>query len=163
MDTISESGFSTAELTECIPALRSFARRFYASPSDVDDLVQETLAKALSNADKFKRGTRLKSWLFTIMRNHFCTKFGAMKREHVSAPDDILSLAVTEAAQEWSVRGRELEQAVAALPLHYKSALSMIFIEGISYEEASHRCGCPIGTIKSRVSRARESLYRSLN
>lgn len=163
MQPLPKYGFTSAELIDCVPALRNFARRFQASPCDIDDLVQETLAKALSNADKFQEGTRLKSWLFTIMRNHFCTKYGLRKRECLTAPEDIVSLATTAAGQEWSIRGKELEQAIAALPVQYRSALSMIFVEGISYEEASNRCGCPIGTIKSRVSRARDSLSKSLN
>lgn len=89
MATCSEhTGFTEYELLEHLPALRNFARRFHSSPSDVDDLVQETSLKAIANADKFQRGTQLRSWLFTIMRNTFCTKFGLTKREDVGLADD---------------------------------------------------------------------------
>ena len=71
-----QTGFAEIELLEHLPALRNFARRFHSSPTDVDDLVQETYVKAIANAEKFQQGTRLRSWLFTIMRNKFCTNSG---------------------------------------------------------------------------------------
>ncbi|WP_246705276.1 sigma factor [Rhizobium sp. RM] len=74
-----------------IPALQSFAWRFHTSQTDVDDLVQETITKALANLDKYRPGTQLKSWLFTIMRNTFCTKFGLSKREQLGVVDDSAS------------------------------------------------------------------------
>ncbi|PST19305.1 RNA polymerase subunit sigma [Rhizobium sp. JAB6] len=151
-----------AELIELIPALRNFARRFYASPNDIDDLVQETIVKALANLDKFEEGTRLKSWLFTIMRNAFCTRFGLAKRERAGlgeAPDYRISV---QPHQEWTVRGHELETAIAKLPERYRTAIEVVFIQGVSYEEAAKQFGCPIGTIKSRVNRARERIVNQL-
>jgi RNA polymerase sigma-70 factor (ECF subfamily) len=76
-------GSMSEEVVALIPALRAFAHTFYRHPNDADDLVQETLVKALSNLDHFKEGTRLKSWLFTIMRNSFCTRYRIAKRETV--------------------------------------------------------------------------------
>jgi RNA polymerase sigma-70 factor (ECF subfamily) len=157
-----ESGFTDAELLETIPALRSFARRFHPYGNEVDDLVQETLSRALANADKFQKGTRLRSWLFTIMRNYFCTKYSVSKREHVGLVEDSSTCVFTPADQEWRLRGRELERALSALPDHYRAALTMIFVEGTSYEIAAKRCGCPVGTLKSRVNRARSHLGRVL-
>lgn len=162
MQEPSESGFTEAELLEHVPAIRKFARRFHAAPTDLDDLVQETLAKAIANSNKFKRGTQLKSWLFTIMRNSFCTKFGIAKREHVGLSETLSLRASIPAVQEWIVRGRELEEALAVLPEHYRTALELIFIQGVSYEDAAERCGCPVGTMKSRVNRARHHLARAL-
>jgi RNA polymerase sigma factor (sigma-70 family) len=151
-----------AELIELIPALRKFARRFYASPTDIDDLVQETLVKAIGNLDKFVEGTRLKSWVFTIMRNSFCTRFGLARREHVGFDDGLARRASVQPNQEWSVRGHELEDAISRLPERYRTAIDMIFVQGISYEAAAKRCGCPVGTVKSRVNRAREKISEEL-
>ncbi|RWX79342.1 sigma-70 family RNA polymerase sigma factor [Neorhizobium lilium] len=151
-----------AELIELMPALRKFARRFYSSSTDIDDLVQETLLKALSNIDRFEEGTRLKSWMFTIMRNSFCTRFGLAKREHVGFDDALARRSVVQPHQEWSVRGHELEAAISNLPERYRTAIDLIFIQGVSYEEAAKRCDCPVGTVKSRVNRAREKITLQL-
>ncbi|SFB59094.1 RNA polymerase sigma-70 factor, ECF subfamily [Rhizobium sp. NFR07] len=152
-----------AELLELLPALRRFARRFYSSPSDVDDLVQDTVVKVLSNLDKFEKGTRLESWMFTIMRNTFCTRFGVSKREHVGMDDILDRKACVQPQQEWSLRGQELEKAIAALPKFSRDAIKIVFIDGVSYEEAARRFGCPTGTVKSRVNRARERITELLN
>ncbi|MEB2848387.1 sigma-70 family RNA polymerase sigma factor [Endobacterium cereale] len=157
-----QTNFSESELLEQIPALRNFARRFYSSPNDIDDLVQDTLTKALANGEKFQRHTRLKSWLFTIMRNSFCTKFVLAKRERVGISEDSSSWSSVPAVQEWKLRGHELEQAILELPDHYRTAFHLIFIEGVSYEVAAVRCQCPIGTMKSRVNRARQQLSSAL-
>jgi RNA polymerase sigma-70 factor (ECF subfamily) len=150
-------------MIELIPALKRFARSFCGSSIEAEDLVQDTILKALSNLDKFREGTRLKSWMFTIMRNTYCTKFAVARRERVGLGDDLDYLQVTQPHQEWSLRGRELETAIASLPHQYRSAFDLIFIEGVSYEVAARRCGCPVGTLKSRVSRAREQLTHKLD
>ncbi|MBT9371866.1 sigma-70 family RNA polymerase sigma factor [Rhizobium sp. CSW-27] len=151
-----------AEMIELIPALRSFARRLDRSPSNVDDLVQETLTRALANLDKFQEGTSLKSWLFTILRNTFCTKFGLAKRETVGLEDCASARPAVNAPQEWSVRAQEFHRAFLGLPPHYRDAVDIILIQGQSYEVAAERCGCPVGTIKSRVNRARAQLATQL-
>jgi RNA polymerase sigma factor (sigma-70 family) len=150
------------DLVSYMPALQKFARRFHSSPNDVDDLVQETVVKGLANLDKYQAGTQMKSWLFTIMRNTFCTKFCISKREHVGLDDDCATRSIVQPAQEWSVRGHELEAAIGRLPEHYRVALDLIFIQGVSYEVAAQSFDCPIGTVKSRVNRAREILTREL-
>lgn len=150
------------ELVSYVPALQKFASRFHPARSDVDDLVQDTIMKGLANLDKFRPGTELKSWLFTIMRNTFCSKFQTSKREQVSIDDDCAARASTQPSQEWSLRGHELEEAIARLPDHYRDALDTVFIQGVSYEAAAASFHCPVGTIKSRVSRAREILTREL-
>jgi len=152
------TGFTEAELLDTVPSLRKFACRFHRSEHDIDDLIQETLAKALSSREKFQSGTRLRSWLFTIMRNTFCTKYSVSLRESVGTLDDIAGSGVVPAEQHWKMRGRELERAFSELPDNSRVALSLIFIEGISYEVAAERCSCPIGTVKSRVNRARRLL-----
>lgn len=156
-------GFEEAEFLQHIPALRNFARRFHSAPSDVDDLVQETLTRAIANADKFQRGTQLRSWLFTIMRNTFCTKFGLRKREDVGLGDDAALRVTIPAVQDWKIRGRELERAICALSTDHRKAIELIFIDCVSYEDAALVCGCALGTVKSRVSRAREQLWSAIN
>lgn len=152
-----------AEMIALIPALRSFARRLDRSPSNVDDLVQDTLLRALANIDKFQEGTSLKSWMFTILRNTFCTKFGLAKRETVGLEDCASARPSVNAPQEWSVRANEFHRALLDLPQHYRDAVDIILLQGKSYEAAAELCGCPIGTIKSRVNRARAQLAHQLN
>lgn len=152
-----------ADMIALIPALRSFARRLDRSPSNVDDLVQETLLRALANIDKFQEGTSLKSWMFTILRNTFCTKFGLAKRETVGLEDCASARPSVNAPQEWSVRAHEFHRALLDLPQHYRDAIDIILLQGKSYEAAAEQCGCPVGTIKSRVNRARAQLASQLN
>ncbi|PZM16442.1 sigma-70 family RNA polymerase sigma factor [Rhizobium tubonense] len=157
------NGFTDAELLENLPALESFARRFYRSGNDIDDLVQETLAKAIAHSASFKPGTQLRSWLFTIMRNTFCTKFKISRREQVGGIDDAASWGSSPPTQDWEVRGQELEKAIHALPEGYRVVVDLVLIQGLSYETAAQRCNVAIGTIKSRVSRARHRLTELLD
>jgi RNA polymerase sigma-70 factor (ECF subfamily) len=156
-------GFTEPQLLANMQALRSFAWRFHSTRSDVDDLVQETVSKAIANSEKFQRGTKLKAWLFTIMRNTFYTKFGIGKREHVGIADDAASQVSIPANQEWTVRGRELEVAISELSKDHRTAIELVFIDCLSYEDAAVRCGCALGTIKSRVNRARLQLKAAIN
>jgi RNA polymerase sigma factor (sigma-70 family) len=150
------------DVLELVPALRSFARRFYPNPNDVDDLVQETLLRAFANLDKFRPGTSLKSWMFTIMRNTFCTRYGQGKREFVGVEDCASLQRSIDAPQEWWVRAQEFHRALASLPENYRDAFETVLMRGESYEQAASRAQCPIGTIKSRVNRARAAILKSL-
>ncbi|MBB3302558.1 RNA polymerase sigma-70 factor (ECF subfamily) [Rhizobium sp. BK077] len=163
MPTHDRPSFTEAELLENMPALRSFAKRFNSSTSDIDDLVQETLAKAIAHSGNYQRGTQLRSWLFTIMRNTFCSKFKISKREQVGGIDDFAAWASSQPSQIWELRGRELEVAISALPTNYRTAIVLVFVQGVSYETAADRCGVPIGTIKSRINRARYHLTKTLD
>lgn len=151
------------EVVELIPALRAFARTLFKNPTDADDLVQETLTRALANLDKFQPGTKLKSWLFTIMRNAFCTKVKTTSREAPGREDCIAGLVSLNATQEWSVRGMELQDALNRLPPHYREVLILIGVFGESYIATAEICGCAIGTIKSRLNRARHLLAEELD
>ncbi|TWF47799.1 sigma-70 family RNA polymerase sigma factor [Neorhizobium alkalisoli] len=162
MAVVSSSGFSHADMLDEVPALRAFARRFHQNGPDAEDLVQDTLMRALANSDKFRAGTKLRSWMFTIMRNRFCTKFASSKREMVGIDDDASGRMVTQPTQEWSLRGHELEQAISKLPRNQSDALVMVLIDALSYEDAATQLGCAIGTIKSRVNRARHQLAISM-
>lgn len=117
------------EIVELIPALRAFARSFHRNASDADDLVQETLAKALANLNQFDRGTRLKSWLFTIMRNTFCTKFRIARREAPGIKKCVSGAGVALPSQEWAIRAKEMEEACNLLPEPYRVVLEYVVIE----------------------------------
>lgn len=149
-------------VVDLIPALRAFARTFCPDASDADDLVQETLAKALANMDKYQEGTRLKSWMFTIMRNTFYTRIKTYVREAPGAAACVSERPVVEATQEWSIRGREVHDAINRLPPHHREVLMLIGVLGVSYEEAADICNCAVGTIKSRLNRARLSILQDL-
>lgn len=150
------------EVVELIPALRAFARTFHRNPVDVDDLVQETLTKALANLDKFQPGTRLKSWLFTIMRNTFYTRIKISNRESPGLEDCVTSSASIEPTQDWTLRGQELVNALSRLPPSYREALILTTVLGESYLSTAEICNCAIGTVKSRVNRARQLLAAEL-
>ncbi len=151
-----------SDVVDLIPALRAFARTFCQKPEEADDLVQETLMRALANLDKFEPGTRLKSWLFTIMRNTFCTRIKKSSRESVGLPEALTATLVTEASQDWVVQADEVRRALERLPAHHREILVLIVMLGERYEDAAVICGCAVGTIKSRLNRAREQLKREL-
>lgn len=155
-------GKDESAIVDLIPALRAFARTFCRDSSDADDLVQETLTKGIANIDKFEPGTRMKSWLFTIMRNTFNTRIRAYMREAPGLMDCASGRPIEEATQEWSVRGKEVDAAINRLPQHHREVLMLIGVLGVSYEEAAEICGCAVGTVKSRLNRARTSLLVDL-
>ncbi|MBO3761403.1 sigma-70 family RNA polymerase sigma factor [Ciceribacter sp. L1K23] len=146
------------QVVELIPALRAFARSFHGSPDDADDLVQETLMRAIGSIDQFEEGTRLKSWLFTIMRNTFSTRYRKGQREVVGVSTALEESLVSPAAQEWVAQSQTVRDAILRLPDTHREVLVLIAILGESYEDAAEICGCPVGTVKSRLSRARERL-----
>lgn len=150
------------EIVRLMPALRAFARTFHRDPVDADDLVQETLAKGIANLDKFRPGTSMKSWLFTIMRNTFCTRFAAYKREQPGLADCVSTRLSVEASQDWSVRSSEVKTAIERLPAPQREVIVLIGMLGVSYEETASICGCAIGTVKSRLNRARATLLVQL-
>jgi len=151
-----------SEIVELIPALRAFARTFYRDVNDADDLVQETLMKGLAHMHQFEAGTSMKSWLFTIMRNTFYTKVKIAKREAPGAADCVSAKPTIGATQEWSARGLEIHNAIQALPEQQREVMMLIGVLGMSYEEAADICNCAMGTIKSRLNRARVRLLAEL-
>ncbi|WP_366654874.1 sigma-70 family RNA polymerase sigma factor [Fodinicurvata sp. EGI_FJ10296] len=156
-----EAPEAISELLEMIPALRAFARSFCRSPYDADDLVQETLMKGIANIDKFQPGTNMKSWLFTIMRNTFYTGIKVYNRECPGAADCVSSKPSSLPSQEWGIRGSEITQAVFNLPYEQREVTMLISMLGMSYPDAAEICDCSIGTIKSRLSRARQKLLET--
>lgn len=150
------------DVVTLIPALRAFASSFCKDPEDADDLVQETLIKAITNLDRFEEGTRLKSWLFTIMRNTFCTRFRKRKRETVGLEQDVLDLLPAEATQELTSRTVDVRQALMRLPQKQREIIVLVVMLGESYEMAAEISGCAVGTVKSRLNRARQRLFHEL-
>ena len=140
------------------PNLRAFARSLSGNAHEADDLVQETMIKAWTNRERFAEGSNLKAWLFTILRNtHVSLR---RKRKHEVADHD------GTLAEQLSVRPGQIghmdlldfKKAFAMLPEEQREALILVGAEGFAYEEAALMCGCAVGTIKSRVNRARGKL-----
>lgn len=151
-----------AEIVTLIPALRAFARTFCRETSEADDLVQETLTRGLAHLHQFEPGTSMKSWLFTIMRNTFYTRVRIEAREAPGVAECVSQRPAADATQEWSARGREMERAIQRLPEPQREVLMLIGVLGVSYDEAARICGCAIGTVKSRLNRARLRLLDEL-
>nr|WP_246504809.1 sigma-70 family RNA polymerase sigma factor [Microvirga antarctica] len=145
-----------------LPELRKFAFSLSRNYDFADDLVQETILKALSKREAFEEGTNLRSWLVTILKNTFFSGIRRNGRE-VADPDGLhASKMATAPEQHDKLIHQELASALAALPADFRDVLTMVTIEGLSYEEAAARMGCAIGTIKSRVSRARRQLAEQM-
>lgn len=146
-----------------IPSLRAFAWSLSHNGSDADDLVQDTLIKAWTNRDKFEPGTNLRAWLFTILRNTYYTQVVRRRREVRDETGEYANNLRTPATQDWSVAMGDLQAALAQLPPEHREALVLVGAAGLSYEEAAEICGCALGTIKSRVNRARARLLKIMD
>jgi RNA polymerase sigma factor (sigma-70 family) len=149
-----ETGFTEQELVAFLPALHAFSRTFAKSRYDAEDLVQETVSRALASRHLFRQGTRLKSWLFTIMRNVFYNDLHRIKRERPGQDQCIADRRSIDASQEWAARLREVKTAMETIPPEFLDALALVSM-GESCEDAASKCDCAVGTIKSRASRAR--------
>jgi len=154
-------GILKDQIAGSTPVLLVFARRFVRRDEDAEDLVQEAVFRALRSVHQFRPGTSLKSWLFTILRNTFCTRYKVAKRECVGLPEAVQLRMTTPAEQEWRLEHDEVMLAIRGLDPGQQQAL-MLVAEGTSYADAAKICECKIGTIKSRVNRARETLKRDL-
>jgi RNA polymerase sigma-70 factor (ECF subfamily) len=151
------------EVVAMIPALRAFAWSLSHNGSDADDLVQDTLIKAWSNRDKFEPGTNLRAWLFTILRNTYYTQIIRRRREVRDETGEYANNVRTPPTQDWSIAMRALQAGLAQLPDEHREALILVGAAGLSYEEAAEICGCALGTIKSRVNRARARLLKIMD
>lgn len=140
-----------------LPALKRFAQQLTRSASDREDLIQETVMRALRSAHQFHPDTKLRSWLFTIMRNSFNTEYRRRCREPVGLDEGIFERGSITAPQEWAVRRSELRRALSRIPPRSRRTLLLVAM-GVSYIDAARLCACEIGTVKSRVNRARKML-----
>lgn len=144
------------QLIDCLPHLRAFARVLCRQHDMVDDLVQDAVVRALAAANQFQRGTNFKAWMFTILRNQNITTF--RRQRMVLTPIDEVEVHLAP-QQEDALVMDDLDEAVRALSPLRREALILVVVHGLSYEEAARVCGCAVGTIKSRVARARAELH----
>jgi RNA polymerase sigma-70 factor, ECF subfamily len=145
-------------LLAAVPSLRAFAISLSGQVDRADDLVQDTLLRALAHIDRFERGTNLNAWLFTILRNLFHSEYRKRRRE-VEDPDGSYAAKLRVQPDQGSrLDFEDFRGALAKLPEDQREALLLVGASGFSYEEASVICGCAVGTIKSRVNRARTRL-----
>ena len=157
MSTPAESDLQK-QFVALAPNLRAFARSLTKDSHEADDLVQETLVKAWANRNRFAEGSNLKAWLFTILRNCHVSNRRKLKRE-VQDEDGLYAEQMgVRPAQVGHMDLLDFAKAFATLPSDQREALILVGAEGFSYEEAALMCGCAIGTIKSRVNRARTRL-----
>jgi len=143
-----------------LPPLRAFAWSLSRNSADADDLVQDTLIKAWTHKDKFEPGTNLRAWLFTILRNTYYTSVVKRRREVADEDGQYAARLSAAPTQEWSVAMKAMQAALQQLPPEHREALVLVGAAGLTYEEAAEICGCALGTIKSRVNRARARLLR---
>ena len=146
------------DLVKALPMLRTFAISLTANPTRADDLVQETMIKAWANRERFVPGTNFTAWLFTILRNQFYTELRKGRREVEDADGVHAGTLTAQAGQEHAAGLRMVMNLIGTLPLPQRQALLLVGAEGFTYEEAAERLGCQVGTVKSRVSRARAFL-----
>jgi RNA polymerase sigma-70 factor (ECF subfamily) len=151
----------------CIPfmtALYNTALRLTRRPEDASDLVQETFLRAYRTFDNFTRGTNSKAWLFTILYSIFVNWYRKERRQSESVPledvEERFLAARDEAARPFGDSSMgEIEAALRELPEAFRSAVLLVDVEGLSYEEAAAALACPVGTIRSRLARGRKTLF----
>ncbi len=160
--TAGEKSDFKRELTAVVPHLRAFARGLCGRPDLADDLVQETMLKAWAAQDRFEPGTSMRAWTFVILRNAYLTD---MRRNRFRGEYDegvAERILTAPAGQEEPIHLSDLHRALLTLPAERREALLLVGAGGFSYEEAAAICGCAVGTIKSRVGRARAALSEML-
>jgi RNA polymerase sigma-70 factor, ECF subfamily len=145
-----------------VPGLRAFAMSLCGKIDRADDLVQETLLRALTNIDSFEPGTNMSAWLFTILRNLFRSEYRKRRREVEDADGRFSASLKSQPEQPSHMEFEEFRAALAQLPPDQREALILVGASGFSYEEAAQICGSAVGTIKSRVNRARIRLAELL-
>lgn len=145
-------------LLAAVPNLRAFAISLCGNVDRADDLVQETLLRALANIRSFQPGTNMSAWLFTILRNLFHSEYRKRRREVEDADGSYAERMKSQPEQTGHVEFVEFRKALARLPPNQREALVLVGASGFSYEEVAEICGCAVGTIKSRVNRARTRL-----
>jgi RNA polymerase sigma-70 factor (ECF subfamily) len=152
------------QIVEHSGRLRGYARRLARDNTGLaDDLVQDTIMRALVHGDQFAPGTNLSAWLHTILRNSF---FNELRRvRHFTSVTEGKTPGeqneIIDAEQPWAVELKEVAAHYAELPDAQREAINLVAVRGYSYEQAALKAGCAVGTIKSRVSRARAALLKA--
>ncbi len=150
-------------LLAALPSLRAFAMSLTVNEVRADDLVQETLLKAWANQHRFRPDSNLKAWLCTILRNQFYTDCRKRKREVEDGDGVLAGQLTTPAAQEHGIELQKVWAVLEKLPPLQREALLLVAAQGLTYEAAAEVTGSQVGTMKSRVSRARAFLAQSLD
>ena len=143
-------------LVELIPRLRRYARALVGDRATADDLVQDTLERAWAKLHLYRRGTDLRAWLFTVMHNVHVNRVRAARATEPLG-DEMPELA-QRAPQGDALLVRDLDRGIARLPAEQRAVLLLVTLEEMSYEQVARTLGIPIGTVMSRLSRAREKL-----
>lgn len=146
------------QMLGAVPSLRAFAISLSGNVDRADDLVQETLMRAIANIDSFQPGTNMSAWLFTILRNLFRSEYRKRRREVEDADGSYADSLKSQPEQGSRLEFNEFRAALDKLPPDQREALILVGASGFSYEEAAAICECAVGTIKSRVNRARTRL-----
>jgi RNA polymerase sigma-70 factor (ECF subfamily) len=156
-----DNAFKT-ELVQLIPHLRAFARTLCGDPASADDLAQDAMMKAWDARASFQMGTNMKAWTFMILRNQFYSEKRRSWRQTQLDQEAAERTLVAVDDPEAPVALDELRQGLAMLPAEQREALILVGAGGFAYEEAAEICDCAVGTVKSRVSRARRALHAIL-
>jgi len=151
------------DILACLPHLRAFARSLTGNRDRADDLVQDAVLRALTAASQFTPGTNFKAWIFTILRNLYFNEFRRNSTFMRPLEADDLETHATAPAQQAGLEFDDFRRAFSTLPAEQREALVLVGADGFLYEEAAAICGCPIGTIKSRVARARSAIGKLLD
>lgn len=152
-----EAAFKS-ELTELIPHLRAFSRSLCGDATLADDVAQDAMLKAWKARERYTPGTNLKAWTFTILRNQFYSIKRRSWRSTSLEPEVAEQTIVANSDVEQSMHLNDLRRGLDMLPEDQREAIILIGASGLSYDEAAEVCDCAVGTIKSRVSRARKAL-----
>ena len=160
-DPVRDGAFKK-ELVTLIPHLRAFARTLTGDPTAADDLAQDAMMKAWSARTSFELGTNMKAWTFMILRNQFYSEKRRSWRQSQLDQEAAERTLVAVDDPEAPVALDELRLSLAMLPPEQREALILVGAGGFAYEEAAEICGCAVGTVKSRVSRARRALQAIL-
>ena len=150
------------ELVTHLPALRAFALSLTRNRATADDMMQDTVLKAWTNMNKFKPGTNMRAWLFTILRNNFYTSRRKLNREVADVDNMFSDTLSVKPDHDGRLQMTDFKKAFEQLPDEQREALILVGASGFSYDEAAETCGVATGTIKSRVNRARSRLTELL-
>jgi RNA polymerase sigma-70 factor (ECF subfamily) len=151
------------EVKEALPAMRAFARSLTRDATSADDLVQDALVRLLTAQERFIPGSSFKAWAFTVIRNRFVDQY-RRKRYADSRQSELNGQEQVQSAPQDSVMEfRDMACAFWELPAAFREVLILVGVHDLSYEEAAEIIGCPIGTVRSRLSRARARLAELMN
>lgn len=148
-------------LVELIPRLRRYARALVGDRSTADDLVQDTLERALSRLHLWRQGSDMRAWLFTIMHNIYVNQIRSRMRHPHEPLDETAAEELRSREPDWGEL-RDIEEALALLPAEQRAVLLLVGLEQFTYEEAARVLDIPLGTVMSRLSRGRERLRLAL-